>query len=58
MTVLARSAELPACLVLGYASGNFDGSNGRYIVRDMDAHAWVEIYFPEFAGWVIQSMTG
>jgi transglutaminase-like putative cysteine protease len=51
MTVLARAAGLPARPVMGYASGSFDLINGRYMVRELDAHTWVEIYFPEI-GWV------
>jgi transglutaminase-like putative cysteine protease len=51
MVVLARAAGLPARLVIGYASGEYDPSQARYIVTEADAHAWVEIYFPEY-GWV------
>ena len=51
MVVLARAAGLPARLVIGYASGTYDARNGRYIVAEADAHAWVEIYFPEY-GWI------
>jgi transglutaminase-like putative cysteine protease len=51
MAVLARAAGLPARLVMGYASGTYDGANGRYIVTEADAHSWVEIYFPGY-GWV------
>jgi transglutaminase-like putative cysteine protease len=51
MVVLARSAGLPARLVIGYASGYYDPINARYLVSEADAHSWVEIYFPE-VGWV------
>jgi transglutaminase-like putative cysteine protease len=51
MVVLARAAGVPARLVVGYAPGAFDAVNGRYIVTEADAHAWVEVYFPG-AGWV------
>jgi hypothetical protein len=44
MAVLARSVGLPARLVMGYASGNYNYSTA-------EAHAWVEIYFPG-TGWV------
>jgi len=51
MAVLARAAGLPARLVLGYAGGTYDADNVRYLVTEADAHAWVEVYFPEY-GWV------
>jgi transglutaminase-like putative cysteine protease len=57
MVVLARAAGLPARLVIGYASGNYDPYSARYIVTEADAHAWVEIYFPE-VGWIEFEPTG
>lgn len=51
MVVLARAAGLPARLVVGYASGGFNASTGRYDVTQADAHAWVEVYFSKI-GWV------
>jgi transglutaminase-like putative cysteine protease len=51
LAVLGRSVGLPTRLVMGYASGSFDPTSQRYVVRETDAHAWVEIYFPEI-GWV------
>ena len=51
MAVLARAAGLPARLVVGYAGGTYDADNVRYLVTKADAHAWVEVYFPEY-GWV------
>ncbi len=57
MVVLARAAGLPARVVVGYTSGNYDEDNGRYIVSEANAHAWAEIYFPTF-GWVEFEPTG
>ncbi len=51
MIVLARAAGLPARLVIGYASGAYDAINAEYVVREADAHSWVEIYFAGI-GWV------
>lgn len=47
--VLLRSLGIPARLAVGFASGKWE--RGRYLVRDKDAHAWPEVYFPGF-GWV------
>lgn len=57
MVVLARAAGLPARMVVGYATGRYDMANGRYIVTEADAHAWVEIYFPGY-GWIEFEPTG
>ena len=51
MVVLARAAGLPARLVIGYASGAYDPEMARFVVTEADAHAWIEIYFPEH-GWI------
>jgi transglutaminase-like putative cysteine protease len=51
MVVLARAAGLPARLVVGFASGVFDGENQRFIVTEADAHSWAEIFFPGY-GWI------
>ena len=51
MVVLARSSGLPARFVSGYSSGSYDAPNAQYVVRELNAHSWAEIYFPEI-GWV------
>ena len=51
MVVLARAADLPARLVVGYASGVYQSQETRYTVTEADAHAWAEIYFPGY-GWI------
>lgn len=51
MAVMLRSQGIPARLVSGYGSGTFNRITGYYEVRASDAHAWVEVYFPE-SGWV------
>ncbi|WP_396611550.1 DUF3488 and DUF4129 domain-containing transglutaminase family protein [Haloferax sp. S1W] len=50
MVVLLRSEGVPARFVTGYTTGErVDGD--RYVVRGLDSHAWVEVYF-EDTGWV------
>lgn len=51
MVVMARATGLPARLVLGYSQGIYDPANEHFVIRDANAHAWVEIYFPG-TGWV------
>lgn len=57
MVVLARAVGVPARMVVGYASGDYDADNARYIVTEANAHAWVEVYFPG-VGWVTFEPTG
>jgi len=51
MVVLARSAGLPARLVVGYASGSYDLQKAVYRISEADGHSWPEIYFSGI-GWV------
>jgi transglutaminase-like putative cysteine protease len=50
LVVLARSVGIPARLTTGFAPGDRDGLTGRFVVRERDAHAWAEVYFPG-VGW-------
>ena len=50
MTQMLRAEDVPARYVTGYTSGESIGDD-TYVVRGLDAHAWVEVYFPEY-GWV------
>jgi hypothetical protein len=51
MVVLARAVGLPARVVVGYASGEYNAPTAEYIIRQKHAHTWVEIYFSGF-GWL------
>jgi hypothetical protein len=51
MTILARTQGIPARYVTGFLPGEYNDVGGDYIVRASDAHAWVEIYFPDY-GWI------
>ncbi|RPJ36242.1 MAG: transglutaminase domain-containing protein, partial [Chloroflexi bacterium] len=51
MVVLARAVGLPARIVVGYTSGEYDARSAEYIIRKENAHSWAEVYFSGF-GWV------
>lgn len=51
LVVMARLAGVPARLATGYAPGEWDPVGGRFVVRERDAHAWAEVWFPDH-GWV------
>jgi LPXTG-motif cell wall-anchored protein len=48
--LLLRLAGVPTRVVSGFATGKRTGET-TYTVRDEDAHAWIEVYFPGY-GWV------
>jgi hypothetical protein len=48
---MLRSLGIPTRLVNGYGAGTFDTTKNRFVVRDDDAHTWVESYFPGY-GWI------
>jgi transglutaminase-like putative cysteine protease len=54
--VLCRLAGIPARVITGYATGEYNPFTGLYEVRRSDAHAWVEIYL-EGWGWVAMDPT-
>ena len=50
LVVMARSVGIPARLATGFVPGTRDALTGQFVVRERDAHAWAEIYFPG-VGW-------
>ena len=55
MVMMARSIGLPARVAVGFAPGERTEA-GTYLVREANAHAWAEIYFPGY-GWQIFEAT-
>ncbi len=51
MAVLLRTAGVPARVVNGFQRGEWNEYGGYLVVRQRDAHSWVEVYFPR-QGWV------
>ena len=51
MALLLRMGGVPARVATGFTPGGFSERKGAWIVRDTDAHAWVEAWFDRF-GWV------
>lgn len=55
MAIMARSLGLPARVAVGFAPGERT-EDDAYLVREANAHAWAEIYFPGY-GWQIFEAT-
>ena len=51
MVMMVRRLGIPARLVTGFLPGEWNGFGRYYTIRQRDAHAWVEVYFPR-SGWV------
>jgi hypothetical protein len=51
MGMLLRSIGIPARLVTGFLATEWNDFGGYFTVRQRDAHAWVEVYFPR-SGWI------
>jgi transglutaminase-like putative cysteine protease len=50
LTIMLRSIGIPARLVVGFGTGQFNPFTGLYVVQNTDAYAMTEVYFPKY-GW-------
>jgi transglutaminase-like putative cysteine protease len=51
MAILLRAAGIPTRLINGFLMGEYNPVGQDYIVRESDAHSWVEVYAPD-RGWI------
>lgn len=51
MVLLCRSVGIPARVVNGYVSREWNRLAGSFTVRNSDAHSWVEVFFDGY-GWM------
>lgn len=52
MAIMLRTQGIPARLATGFSATTYNPLTGYYEVRGLDAHAWVEAWFPDH-GWVL-----
>ena len=44
LTLMLRSQNIPARMIVGYKSSDYDAAESSFQVRQWDAHTWVEAY--------------
>jgi transglutaminase-like putative cysteine protease len=54
--LLLRMGGIPARVATGFSPGGYSKRRGAWIVRDTDAHSWVEVWFEGY-GWVTVDTT-
>ena len=51
MAIMLRAVGVPTRMVNGFLAGEYNVIGGSYIVRQSDAHSWIEAYVPG-RGWL------
>ena len=51
MALLLRMGGVPARVATGFTTGTYDTATKHWLVSDVEAHAWVEAWFPHY-GWI------
>ncbi|HJS52269.1 MAG TPA: DUF3488 and transglutaminase-like domain-containing protein [Pyrinomonadaceae bacterium] len=52
MAVMLRTQGIATRIVNGFQRGEYNDAADVYVVRQRNAHSWVEVYFPETESWV------
>jgi hypothetical protein len=52
MVVMLRHLEVPARMVAGYSGGDVSPDGDELVIRESNAHAWVEVWLGADRGWV------
>jgi transglutaminase-like putative cysteine protease len=51
MALMLRMGGVPARVASGFSPGGYNSTRKDWVIRDTDAHSWVEAYFKPY-GWV------
>lgn len=52
MAVMLRTQGIASRVVNGFQQGEYNETAEVYVVRQREAHSWVEVYFPQEKAWV------
>jgi hypothetical protein len=51
MALMLRMGGIPARVASGFSPGTYNSDRKDWVIRDTDAHSWVEAYFKPY-GWI------
>lgn len=57
LALMLRAQKVPCRIATGFHVSEYDAEKGRFVVRNSDAHAWVEVWYGPQAGWVAADPT-
>lgn len=52
MAIMLRTQGVATRIVNGFQQGEYNETADVYVVRQKDAHSWVEVYFPKENAWI------
>ena len=52
MAIMLRTQGIASRVVNGFHQGDYNETADIYVVRQKNAHSWVEVYFPKTDAWV------
>ncbi len=52
MAVMLRTQGVATRIVNGFQFGEYNETANVYVVKQKDAHSWVEVYFPKYDTWI------
>jgi transglutaminase-like putative cysteine protease len=52
MAIMLRTQGIATRVVNGFHQGDYNETAGVYVVRQRNAHSWVEVYFPKSDSWI------
>ena len=52
MAVMLRTQGVATRIVNGFQSGEYNEAADVFVVKQKDAHSWVEVYFPQEDAWI------
>lgn len=52
MTMMLRTQGIAARVVNGFQRGEYNETADMFVVKQKDAHSWVEVYFPKEKVWI------
>ena len=52
MVIMLRTQGVAARLVNGFQQGEYNETADVFVIKQKDAHSWVEVYFPKENAWI------